>query len=74
LYKDDQVTATITVNKGLVRPTQVGEKFGQVVLTVKGQVVDAVDLVAARSVGKVTLGVKLLYYWNRFARWLGEVF
>jgi len=73
LYKDDEVTTSISVDRPLVLPVTTGETFGRVVMTVGGQPVGSVDLVATRSVDKATLGEKLTYYWDRFARWLGRV-
>jgi D-alanyl-D-alanine carboxypeptidase (penicillin-binding protein 5/6) len=72
LYKDDEVTASVTLDKPLVLPVEAGETYGRVVLTIDGEAVDTVDLVASRSFGKTTLGSKLDYYWGRFTRWLGR--
>ena len=40
-------------------------------LTVDGQVLETVDLVAAQSYGKTTLGRKIVYLFARVGRWLG---
>jgi D-alanyl-D-alanine carboxypeptidase (penicillin-binding protein 5/6) len=73
LYKDDEVTTSIALDRPLALPVTKGESFGRVVLTVGGATVGTVDLVADTSFGKTTLGSKLGYYWNRFARWIGRV-
>jgi len=73
LYKDDEVTTSIALDRPLVLPVAAGESFGRVVLTVGGETVGTVDLVADRSFGKTTLGSKLAYYWDRFTRWVGRV-
>lgn len=71
LYKEDKVTATISLDGPVVLPVVAGDVYGSVALTVDGETVDTVDLVASKSIEKPTLGSKLSYYWNRFARWLG---
>ena len=73
LYKSDDVTASVALDRPLVLPVAAGESFGRVVLTVGGQTVETVDLVVTKSLSKPTLGSKLSYYWDRFARWLGRV-
>jgi D-alanyl-D-alanine carboxypeptidase (penicillin-binding protein 5/6) len=73
LYKDDEVTTSIALDRPLVLPVTEGESFGRVVLTVRGATVETVDLVANASFGKITLGSKLAYYWDRFGRWIGRV-
>ena len=73
LYKDDQVTTSVALDRPLTLPVTAGEPFGRVVLTVAGKTVGTVDLVSDRSFGKTTLGSKLEYYWDRFSRWLGRV-
>jgi D-alanyl-D-alanine carboxypeptidase (penicillin-binding protein 5/6) len=73
LYKSDDVTASVAVDRPLVLPVAAGESFGRVALTVGGQTVGTVDLVVTKSFGKPTLGSKLAYCWDRFARWLGRV-
>lgn len=74
VYKDDEVTASVRLTKPLTLPVEAGERFGEVVLMSKGSEVGSVDLVADASFSKVTLGGKISYFWNRFARWLGGVF
>jgi D-alanyl-D-alanine carboxypeptidase (penicillin-binding protein 5/6) len=73
LYKDDEVTTSVALDRPLTLPVTAGERFGRVVLTVGGQTVGTVDLVADKSFGKTTLGSKLAYYWDRFTRWVGRV-
>jgi D-alanyl-D-alanine carboxypeptidase (penicillin-binding protein 5/6) len=70
LYKDDSVTATVMVDRPLVLPVEAGDVFGRVELSVDGSVVDTIDLVAAASISKTTLGTKLVYYLTRFGRWV----
>jgi len=74
LYKDDEVTASVVVDKPLVLPVETGERYGRVVLTVAGDTVGTVDLIADGSFEKTTLGSKLTYYWDRFSRWVGRLF
>jgi len=74
LYKEDDVTASVHVERELTLPVQAGETFGQVVLTIGDKTVSSVDLVADKSYGGTTLGTKIAYAWDRFARWLGGVF
>ncbi len=74
LYKKDSVTTSVVLDEPLVLPVEVGDVFGQVTLTVEGEVVGTVDLVAAQSFGKTTLGTKIEYYFSRLGRWLGGLF
>jgi len=71
LYKDDSVTATVTLDEALVLPVTAGEPFGTVTLSVEGDQVGSVDLVADRSFDKTTLGTKIVYYFHRLGRWIG---
>jgi D-alanyl-D-alanine carboxypeptidase (penicillin-binding protein 5/6) len=73
LYKDDAVTTSIELEKPLTLPVAAGDVFGHVVLTVEGDVVDTVDLVAAKSYGQTSLGSKIAYFWRRLGRVLGRV-
>ena len=73
LYKDEEVTTSIALDRPLALPVKAGESFGRVVLTVRGKTVGSVNLVADRSFGETTLGSKLAYYWHRFAKWVGRV-
>jgi serine-type D-Ala-D-Ala carboxypeptidase (penicillin-binding protein 5/6) len=74
LYKEDDVTASVHLDKALTLPVQAGERFGQVVLAIGGKTVGSVDLVADKSYAEITLGTKIAYAWDRFARWVGGVF
>ena len=71
VYKEDEVTASVSVDKPVVLPVQAGDVYGSVDLTVDGKTVESVELVADRSMEKTTLGSKLGYYWGRLGRWLG---
>jgi len=71
VYKNDEVTASVSVDKPVVLPVQAGDEYGSVDLTVDGETVKSVELVAERSMEKTTLGSKLGYYWGRLGRWLG---
>ncbi len=71
LYKDDEVTASVSIDKPAVLPIKAGDVYGSVDLELDGETVKTVDLVANRSIEKTTLGSKLGYYWDRLARWLG---
>jgi len=73
LYREDAVTASVVLDRPLVLPVAAGEAFGRIVLTVRDETVGSVDLVVAKSFDKTTLGSKLTYYWDRFARWLGRI-
>ena len=41
------------------------------VLSVDGETVGTVTLVAERSVGQITLGSKVAYFWERVIGWFG---
>jgi D-alanyl-D-alanine carboxypeptidase (penicillin-binding protein 5/6) len=71
LYKKDSVTASIAVERDLVLPVTEGEVYGHVSMTVGGEVVGTVDLVADRSFEKATLGSKISHFFGRLGRWLG---
>jgi serine-type D-Ala-D-Ala carboxypeptidase (penicillin-binding protein 5/6) len=71
LYKDDAVTTSVVLERDLVLPVRQGEVFGHVDMTVDGKVVGTVDLVAAQSYDKTTLGGKIAYFFGRLGRWLG---
>lgn len=73
LYKEDDVTASVRVDRQLTLPVQAGEVFGQVVVTIGGETVGTVDLIADVSYEETTLRTKLGYYWGRFSRWLGRL-
>ena len=70
LYKEDTVTATVTVDRPLVLPVEAGDVFGRVDLSVDGSLVETIDLVVSESIGETTLGTKLVYYLTRFGRWV----
>ena len=71
VFKGDTVTSKVNVASNLVLPVQAGQVFGTVQFSVGDRQVASVNLVAARSVQKVTLGLKLAYFWHRLASWLG---
>ncbi len=73
LYKDDEATVSVALEEPLVLPVEAGESYGQVVLLVDGETADTVELVASKSFEETTLGSKLVYYWDRFARWVGRL-
>jgi D-alanyl-D-alanine carboxypeptidase (penicillin-binding protein 5/6) len=73
LFKTDEVTASVSIDRELAVPVQAGETFGRVLLSVKGQTVGSVDLVADKSYGKTTLGSKVTYFCGRLARWFGGI-
>lgn len=72
LSKDGTVTCSIEIERPLVLPVEAGEVFGRVSLTSEQGAEKAASLVAAQTLGRVTLGAKLVYYWNRLGRWLGD--
>jgi len=74
LYKNQSVTMSAVVDKPLKLPVRAGDVFGKVTLTVDGAVVGKVDLVAAQSFGRSSLGGKVAYYWGRLGRAIGRVF
>jgi serine-type D-Ala-D-Ala carboxypeptidase (penicillin-binding protein 5/6) len=73
LYKDEEVTTSVELDRSLTLPVSTGDRFGRVLLTSGGETVGSVDLVADGSFGKTTLGSKLAYFWGRFKGWLGRV-
>ncbi len=71
LYRDDEAVAEVKLDRPLTLPVEAGERFGEVVVSVSGRQVSAVDLVADASFEETSLGSKLSYYWGRLTRWLG---
>jgi D-alanyl-D-alanine carboxypeptidase len=71
VLKGDKVTSKVSIQPDLVLPVQAGQVYGKVLYTAGGLQVASVDLVAARSVAKVTLGLKVAYFWHRLTKWLG---
>lgn len=69
--KDDEVTVSVRIDRNPVLPVEGGESFGQVVLTVGGDEIGSVDIVADRSYTQTTLGTKVVYLCGRIADWLG---
>ncbi len=69
LYKDDEMTASIRLDRPIVLPVEEGTEFGEVVLTVEGETVGSVAVVADRSFDEITLGSKMAYLWHRFTGW-----
>lgn len=74
LHKDDSVTVSVDVERPLQLPVAAGEVFGKVNVTLDGETVQSVDLVAKQSYGKTTLGSKVTYLWQRLGRALGRIF
>ncbi len=72
LYKEDAVNASVLIARDLVLPVSAGEVFGHVRVSVGREVVETVDLVAAQSFDKTTLGGKVAYFFGRLGRWLGN--
>ncbi len=52
LYKDDEVTASVSLEEPVVLPVTAGEVYGSLLLTIDGETVQAVDLVADRSIAE----------------------
>lgn len=71
LYKDDSVTTTVVLERPLALPVDAGESFGEVRLTVDGEVIETVDLVATQSFEQTTLGTKIRYFFGRIGRLFG---
>ena len=65
LYKSDSVTASIVVDRDLILPVSQGEVFGHVFMTIDGEVLETIDLVADKSFEKTTLGGKITYLFRR---------
>jgi serine-type D-Ala-D-Ala carboxypeptidase (penicillin-binding protein 5/6) len=74
LYKDESVTMSVQLDRDLVLPVAAGEVFGTVSLIQKGETVQTVDLVAAASYDRPTLGSKVAYLWHRMGKALGRLF
>jgi D-alanyl-D-alanine carboxypeptidase (penicillin-binding protein 5/6) len=62
---DEVVTTEVTVAKPLRLPVEAGDIYGYVVVKAGDQEVGRVNLVAAKSFERMTLGSKLAYYWHR---------
>jgi len=71
LYRDDEVVTEVRLDRPVALPVAAGERFGEVVVSVSGERVSAVDVVADASFEQTSLGSKLSYYWGRLTRWLG---
>jgi D-alanyl-D-alanine carboxypeptidase (penicillin-binding protein 5/6) len=71
LYKDDTVTTSIVIDRPLVLPVRAGDVYGRVTMTIAGESVGEVDLVASASYDETKLGSKVSYYFKRLGRWLG---
>jgi D-alanyl-D-alanine carboxypeptidase (penicillin-binding protein 5/6) len=71
LYKDDSVTTSIVIDRPLVLPVRAGDVYGRVTMTIAGESVGEVDLVASASYDETRLGSKVSYYFKRLGRWLG---
>ena len=69
-----KVKSAVTLSSTLTLPVQAGQVLGREQFTVAGQPVGWVDVVAATSVGRATLCVKLAYLWHRVVHELGRVF
>jgi D-alanyl-D-alanine carboxypeptidase (penicillin-binding protein 5/6) len=73
VYLDDEIESAVTLNAPLVLPVAKGQVLGKVSYEVGGQPFSDVPLVAAEAIEAPTLGVKVRYYWARFAGWLGNI-
>ncbi len=71
LYKDDTVTTSVVIDRPLVLPVRAGDIYGQVTMTIAGEAVGEVNLVASASYDEARLGSKVSYYFKRLGRWLG---
>jgi len=69
-----KVQTAVSLSPTLTLPIRAGQVLGSEQFTVGGKPEGSMELVAATSVGKITLGVKLTYFWHRFIHWLGHVF
>jgi len=69
-----KVDSKVSLPSKLTLPVQAGQVIGREQFTVGGRQEGSMALVAATSVAKVTLWVKLKYFWHRFVRWLGHMF
>lgn len=69
VYKEQEVTAAVRLDRPLTLPVQAGEAYGAVVLSVDGQEVGSAALIADRSFAETTLGSKIAYLWKRFTGW-----
>lgn len=67
LFKEDEVAASVRIDKQLTLPVRAGQKFGTIVLSMRGQTVGSVDLIADKSVGEITLRTKISNLWHRLA-------
>lgn len=65
LHEDDVATRTIRADPEVTLPVNAGNVLGVVEVKVNGELVDSVDLVAAESVGRVTIEQILRYLSDR---------
>jgi serine-type D-Ala-D-Ala carboxypeptidase (penicillin-binding protein 5/6) len=62
---DEKATIKATIDKPLKLPVTAGDVYGKIVVTVGGQEVGKVNLVATKSFKTLTLGSKLAKFWHR---------
>jgi serine-type D-Ala-D-Ala carboxypeptidase (penicillin-binding protein 5/6) len=65
VFGDQQVQQVVKVTRPLTLPVDEGAALGTVKYTVGGRPAGEVKLLATRSVGPATLGVRLRYVWDR---------
>ena len=65
VFGDEQVQQVVEVNESITLPVDEGAALGTVRYTVGGRPAGEVKLLATRSVGPATLGVRLRYLWDR---------
>ena len=66
--------SAVSLSPTLTLPIRAGQVLGSEQFTVGGEPEGSMELVAATSVGKITLGTKLTYFCRRFVHWLGHIF
>jgi D-alanyl-D-alanine carboxypeptidase (penicillin-binding protein 5/6) len=68
LCAGEEVVVTVTIDSGLTLPVQAGEVLGTLVLTVGGETLKTIPLVADTSCDRPTLGSKLRHFWSRLVQ------
>ena len=65
VYRNEQVKQVVELTEPITLPVEQGAALGTIKYTVGGRPAGEVKLVATRSVGPATLGVRLRFLWDR---------
>lgn len=68
LSRGKEITVMVTVKEELTLPAPAGEAYGTLAVASGDKKLEEVPLVTDAACGKVTLGAKLRYFWDRLVR------